>query len=985
MIYVDAVNGNNTTAETGSLSKPFLTILAALNAAQSGDTVYIRPGTYAEQNLPLSPGISLIGESYETVIIGEGINGADVIRTNTSDCFIDNITLYPDEDLGAGDGLNINNSSGHLNIGTIGIKGNGSTGDGIGIVKRGDGTVTFEAIHVLQGGLLDVVNILDGEFNSNLTNFPSSSGDVTNFVHLKGDGSSYPCAKISNLNISSSQVTSAIKSSGATSGYINKLTLLNPNVCGVTNALNVQGDYETIKSIGGEFVDVTYALSASVSGNGNDAIYSITSQHLPVYSYAPALAYNAEFAIDSLSQKSQLFKSSKNLFGVDQMSVGVAEKNIESYFGKGAPYQTGMVVFTTSGSAEKDIISSGFYGSTGSNITSVTTEAKSTGNSLFSFQSISGSDTILFCTQRRSDGTNNYEPLQTFGITADILDEAASNNYVLEVHGEYIEQTFGTASQWFEVPIQAYSNNLGYNYGNQIFQRNQSKETMIFGIDASVNWVTSSITPVSSSGVAIPPASRQPVTGLWARFRQVNDVATLSDVPSFESFRILSDSVAIGDKGIQFQGNSIYQDVLPLQIITGESTSDISVQTFGSNPSYTANVPDGGAAPGVSTPFTLPAGICTSYPIVIEYDAFGDTNSDKEITLRSSKHKVAFNLIPTGSNKIPQIRSINNANTFTDAQTITGSFIASASYESKIFKVTQEVDISDLFSGDVVMNKFSLTDADDVGLLGARAKFLRFALGEYRNPAQPFSKNTIPAPPITILEENWDNGSSGGTGVIDGWTLNRNVGSATTQAQTNQWRIASIGTPGDASSPVSQSLTNALYISDTTSTPTNNYSYEASDEVTCTAYCHFTPPAGIVNLQMEIHWKSRGENGYDFGTAFLALSGSADYTLEELDTREEEGTHPGGDIPTYTFSGAEGFALDGDLVIANIAGGSNGRLYDTNSNWNQTTLSIDSSLYDGTNAGQKHLLCFNWMNDFSGGIEATPTSIGYIKIIGSYT
>ena len=985
MYYVDSINGDDTTGTGGVFNKPYLTISEALTDVEPGDTVFIRPGTYDEEQLNLPSGVSLIGENYQDVKIGPSSGTYPVLRVSSGSCYIDNITFVPNPSDPTKPGLNISiPPNENLNIGTIGIEGDGSTGGGVGIMKSNLGTVTFKSIYVLKGGLSSVIEVKNGKLSSNLNNFPSSSGAVTNFAHANNDGVKYPCIQLENLNIDTNQLTSAIKSSGGEASYVNKVTLISPSITGVTNVLDVQGNYETIESIGGEFTDVTYALSSSANGGGSDAKYRITSQHLPVYSYTPELAYNAEFAFDFLSQKSNLFKSSKNLFGVDQMSVGVAEKNIESYFGKGAPYQTGMVVFTTSGSAEKDIPSTGFFGSTGSNVTNVTTEAKSTDNSLFSFQTTGSNDTILFCTQRRSDVTNNFEPLQTFGITADILDQATSNNYVLEVHGEYIEQTFATASQWFEVPIQAYSNTLGYNYGNDIFKRNQSKETMIFGIDASVNWVTSSITPISSSGTAIPPASQQPVNGYWARFRQVDEVASLSDVPSFESFRILSDAVAIGDKGIQFQGQTIYQDVQPLGILKYDNTENTIQISLGSNPSFNTRIPDGGLVEeGITTPFTLPAGICTAYPIEIEYDVLKDSTGDDTINLKSTINEVAFNFIPTGSNKIPAQRSINNTSAVTSPQTITGSFIASASYQDKIFKITQSIDVSTLYSGDIVITNFDAVTENDVAVLNARAKFLRYALGEYRNPAQPFTRDIIPAPPITILEENWDNGSSGGTGVIDGWTLNQNVGSASAQAQSNQWRIASIGTPGDASSPVSQSLTNYLYISNTTSTPTNNYSYATGDEVTCTAYCHFTPPVGVVNLQMEIHWKGRGENGYDFGTAFLALSGS-DYSFEELDTREEDGTHPGGDIPTYEFASAEGFALNGDLVIANIAGGSNGRLYDTNSDWNQTTLSIDSSLYDGTNAGEKHLLCFNWFNDFTGGTQP-PISIGYIKIIGSYT
>ncbi len=49
LVYVDAVNGNNSTALRGRLDKPFATLTAAQTAAQAGDTVTVFPGTYAER------------------------------------------------------------------------------------------------------------------------------------------------------------------------------------------------------------------------------------------------------------------------------------------------------------------------------------------------------------------------------------------------------------------------------------------------------------------------------------------------------------------------------------------------------------------------------------------------------------------------------------------------------------------------------------------------------------------------------------------------------------------------------------------------------------------------------------------------------------------------------------------------------------------------------------------------------------------------
>lgn len=50
-LWVDAVNGNDSTGQRGQLGAPFLTLTAAKNAATSGDMIFVLPGTYNERNL----------------------------------------------------------------------------------------------------------------------------------------------------------------------------------------------------------------------------------------------------------------------------------------------------------------------------------------------------------------------------------------------------------------------------------------------------------------------------------------------------------------------------------------------------------------------------------------------------------------------------------------------------------------------------------------------------------------------------------------------------------------------------------------------------------------------------------------------------------------------------------------------------------------------------------------------------------------------
>jgi hypothetical protein len=61
-LYVDSVNGNNSTGLRGDITKPFLTLAAAKAAAVSGDLITVYPGTYNEKNL-LKDGVNWHFES----------------------------------------------------------------------------------------------------------------------------------------------------------------------------------------------------------------------------------------------------------------------------------------------------------------------------------------------------------------------------------------------------------------------------------------------------------------------------------------------------------------------------------------------------------------------------------------------------------------------------------------------------------------------------------------------------------------------------------------------------------------------------------------------------------------------------------------------------------------------------------------------------------------------------------------------------------
>ena len=196
--------------------------------------------------------------------------------------------------------------------------------------------------------------------------------------------------------------------------------------------------------------------------------------------------------------------------------------------------------------------------------------------------------------------------------------------------------------------------------------------------------------------------------------------------------------------------------------------------------------------------------------------------------------------------------------------------------------------------------------SNDALLLNARAKFLRFALGEYRNPAQPFTLQEQPAPPITLLEELWDNGAAGGTGVLNnvtfegqtysGWDTGvSRTTSTNVNGRKNLWVIPDPSDlPTTASStfdPVDRTLTttypdlpnnpvSACYITNDSGS-TNIYDYweksgTGNDRVNgnTTAFCFFNIPSDIIDIEITASFKCLGEGQWDYGVIGLASTSS---------------------------------------------------------------------------------------------------------------
>lgn len=84
ILFVDKTNGNDGTASKGDLNKPYSTVLAAFNDANSDDEIWIMNGTYPESQIVLDKNITLrLFGAIITPVGGQGI-GNNIITGSSS-------------------------------------------------------------------------------------------------------------------------------------------------------------------------------------------------------------------------------------------------------------------------------------------------------------------------------------------------------------------------------------------------------------------------------------------------------------------------------------------------------------------------------------------------------------------------------------------------------------------------------------------------------------------------------------------------------------------------------------------------------------------------------------------------------------------------------------------------------------------------------------------------------------------------------------
>ena len=720
VLWVDSIFGDDGTALPNRQDKSYLTIGAALTAAATtGTTVVVRPGTYSEEGLVVNDNVSLVSEGgWQVTTIGPAPASAtsDVLELKQN-AYIEGFSINVPE--GSFNGIFASNAAGTNSAYNVNFYGNGTTGStGVGMFKSGGGKLIGTGIRVEGGGMNTCLKVDSGVLALEGIHVPQSSGSIENVLLVTTSGGTLAGrAQMLSFNSGNNNVTNVVKTTGGVTGVIPTALIFTPNIFNATNAYTGDGEFETLNMLGGRFENVTLSVNLDLAGSAQEAVYRINSNHQPLYLYNNTASALAEFSLTFMQQSSDVLDSSFNIFGAEQMSVGFAERGTSVSLGRGAPYTTGMVVYTTDSTASSTV--------DGGNLTDVTVEAISKTGSTFTFQGTGANHAILVGV-RRQDLVG--DPLKFYGLETFVSSQAASG-------GTYVFESWN-GSQW--IPTMGMATNVveGYSYGTDYFIRPNTDEFIRLGLN---EFIESPLADFEVSSAIWSNKTINSIDAYWLRIRIDTAVTTL---PNFERFKILDSIYSFSKNGVpSAKGLAQFRKTINLNgnIWSGTDGMGNSLANFnrtvgsGGN-SYThyfenSNMDDTGKS--INIQFPLPIGTCTAFPIrfklVMEVNgAAGVIDSDIcVLTTSALPEKVAGTLIADSIGGIKPIKrtisqtpTITSVNPYQNAVTIlpegyTPGVTTWADIDSKVFELDMgEINVQTIYEGDIVMLKFECTTID---------------------------------------------------------------------------------------------------------------------------------------------------------------------------------------------------------------------------------------------------------------------------------
>ncbi len=589
-LWVDAVNGNDSTAVSGRQDLQWLTIGAALVAASAGDTVLVRPGTYAESPGTVPAGVSLLSSGGPLVTLITGAAATGIRITVAAEASIEGFGVTcPTDALPA---IACIHASGVASINYITFTGAGASG--IGLLLSAAGKVICTEIRYSGTGALDaIIEATAGIFAMDAMHVPGGDA-IAAGIRLSGSSR----GQIINPNMGNPLLVTGIHIDGPST-----LIVISANLFNMTNAIRISDNAADVRITGGLLEASSFNLLVDPGLTGAGGVTRISVHMDPLFSI-PASWIDSDHAWTFFTKADDSSDASSQLWGAPQV-IGHPEKGNGWSAGEGTAYSTLNQVRTTDGTASPS--------SDGASFVDVTAAAVSKSGSTFGFQALTAGHSIAWTTDRTDSSSTSLKHwgIELIQTTAAVL---SGGNFVFE-----IKEAVGT---WTEVKVQSVSAEEQYRYASSVFLRASSEEILRFGIDSDTTWAVTTVDGVS---------------GYWARVRIASTITT---GPVFQRLRLNPSVLDVNARGqLAARGLSMWRKTLIIGgNVFGESggviSGNYSVGSGGTPTGWTHNAKNSkldNSGNAIYTQLVLPQGICTAFPIKITI--VSSTQGSQPVTL----------------------------------------------------------------------------------------------------------------------------------------------------------------------------------------------------------------------------------------------------------------------------------------------------------------------------------------------------------------
>lgn len=706
-LWVDSIFGNDATAQPDRQDLPYLTVGAALLAVNSGDSIMVRPGVYAEEGLALPQGVALVGQGgWQVTEIGLHAAVSDIIQVSDQSSIEGIAFLVPSTAGLAGVRYTgaVDPTFSIYNCNFYGDQGAGA-GMGDGLVKNGNGKIIGAEIRCDKAGLNAVLRVDLGVLALESIHVPPDPvGGTINAVALcerAVPGATPPNPfnsgrfQLVDINAGNPNVVDVVRMDGGSS------VIFGINTFNVQNTLHITADNIKLEVLGGKMNQQFFAVIVDPLLTGANSVVRITANHQPIYDYPPVVAATSDFGLTFFQERFLTAYSEQRAFGTD-LALGFPERGSALYAGKGSPYGLGMVALTTNSTATNVSDGGGFV--------DVTVAAQSLPgfptSATVTFQGGAAGHSILWCSARQ-DAT--LDELKHWGLRIVQTTASVGGSYIFE-----IPTPGGAGQEWTEIGVMAVSEVEQYRYANNVFLRGTpaapTTEILRWGIDADTTWENRTI-----NGQA----------GYWCRVRITSAVATL---PVFETMW-LTDSFLESNRTGQRTASGLARWRGSIQAsgnIWSETSLGGSSYTVGTGAVTWSHDLDNSVLSATADElfyqFNIPRGLDTSYPLKIRvyYMNFSGAAGTNTLVLDLIPLQSTNVLIADpGGGVVPIVRTLAATTTLTAIPGSQVSVLCTDSDTQLQSSFFESFDLSDFYEDDMVALRIQVADnAPDVTVWG---------------------------------------------------------------------------------------------------------------------------------------------------------------------------------------------------------------------------------------------------------------------------